>query len=162
VLPVLAVLFWAKLVSIDRQTTVPTHEIELLRGIPIFAPLPAPRIEELASRLDPQQVTAGTVVFTQGDGGDRFYVIDDGEVEVRVDGEPVRRQGPGEYFGEIALLRDVPRTATVETTQDTKLYALEREEFLGAVTGHTDSRDAADTVVGARLAAARPPGLALE
>jgi MFS family permease len=161
-LPVLAILFWARLRTIDREATVPVHEIELLRRISIFAPLPPPRIEELASRLVLQNLPAGTVVFAQGDSGDRFYVIDEGEVEVAIDGKHVRNQSPGEYFGEIALLRDVPRTATVVTAVDTKLYSLDRDEFLGAVTGHTDSRDAADTVVGARLAAAKPPGLVLE
>ena len=79
-----------------------------------------------------------------------------------VDGEPVRRESPGELFGEIALLRDVPRTATVVATADTELYSLERDVFIAAVTGHAESAEAADAVVGTRLATAWPPGLALE
>jgi MFS family permease len=161
-LPVLAVVFWRRLAAIDVEFSIPVHEIALLRGIPIFAPLPLPRVEELASRLVPLSVPATTEVFRQGERGDRFYVIDEGEVEVSIDGEPVRREGAGEYFGEIALLHDVPRTGTVVAATDTKLYHLDRDEFLGAITGHTESKTAAETVAGARLATAKPPGLVLE
>jgi MFS family permease len=161
-LPVLAVLFWRRLAAVDAEFSIPVHEIALLRGIPIFAPLPLPRVEELASRLMPLSVPAATEVFRQGERGDRFYVIDEGEVEVSIDGEPVRREGPGEYFGEIALLHDVPRTGTVVAATDTKLYHLDRDEFLGAITGHAESKTAAETVAGARLATAKPPGLVLE
>src|SRR5262249_3298855 len=120
------------------------------------------RIEEIAARLVPVEVAAGNEIFRQGEAGDRFYVIDRGEVEVSVDGAPVRRQGPGEYFGEIALLHDVPRTATIATATDVKLYGLDRDEFIGAITGHAGSKEAAETVAGARLATAKPPGLVLE
>jgi CRP-like cAMP-binding protein len=161
-LPALGVLFWRRLTAIDRAARIPLHEIALLRQIPIFAPLAPPRLEELAARLRPQEVAAGSEVFRQGDPGDRFYVIDAGEVEVRMDGSLVRKQGPGDYFGEIALLHDSPRTATVVAATPLRLYGLEREEFIGAVTGHTDSRAAAETVAGARLATAKPPGFVLE
>src|SRR5262249_55816731 len=162
VLPALGVLCWRRLGSVDAEASVPVHEIDLLRRIPIFAPLGPARIEELARLLVPIEVGAGTEIFQQGVMGDRFYVIDRGEVEVSVDGAPVRRQGPGEYFGEIALLHDVPRTATVATATDVRLYELDRDEFIGAVTGHAASKEAAETVAGARLATAKPPGLALE
>jgi CRP-like cAMP-binding protein len=75
---------------------------------------------------------------------------------VTVDGAAAPELGPGDAFGEIALLRDVPRTATVAALEDTRLLALEREHFLAAVTGHPDSTAAADEVVGARLGALRP------
>jgi CRP-like cAMP-binding protein len=96
--------------------------------------------------------TPGTEIVRKGDHGDRFYIVASGEVEV-VDHAD---QGPGEYFGEIALLRDVPRTATVRAKTDVELYALERDEFLSAVTGHPASAEAADAVVASRLAGLRP------
>ncbi len=154
-LPALGLLFWRHLARIDREARVPWHEIELLRRISIFAPLPPPTLEELASSLVPVHVAAGDPVFAQGDRGDRFYLIGEGEVEVSIDGRPVRVQGAGDYFGEIALLHEVPRTATVVANSDATLYALEREEFLTAVTGHAESRAAADARISSLLNAPR-------
>ena len=104
---------------------------------------------------------ASDAVVREGEAGDRFFVVDSGELEVTVDGKPVRKLGPGDHFGEIALLRDVPRTATVTAVGDVDLYALERDEFIAAVTGHAPSIEAADAVVSQRLATART-GLAVE
>jgi CRP-like cAMP-binding protein len=98
-------------------------------------------------------VTEGQEVIRQGDPGDRFYVIAQGRVAVECDGEPRRTEGPGEFFGEIALLRDTPRTATVHATEPGLLYALEREHFVGGVTGNPRSVMAADGVIETRLAA---------
>jgi predicted MFS family arabinose efflux permease len=152
-LPLLTVLTWRSLSRLDAVAPPPGRELELLRSIPMFAPLPPATLEELASSLEPVRVAAGAEVFRQGDPGDRFYVIGDGEVEVQVDGQPQTVLGQGEYFGEIALLRDVPRTATVSARRDSLLYALERDEFISAVTGHPTSVEAADAVIGARLGA---------
>ena len=99
---------------------------------------------------------AGEEVITQGDPGDRFYLIEAGQVEVLEDGVFRRNEGPGESFGEIALLRDVPRTATVRTTRATTLLALERDQFISAVTGHERSHQVAHTVVDDRWAPERP------
>jgi CRP-like cAMP-binding protein len=113
-------------------------------------------LEELASKLVVVTTSAGEQVIREGDSGDRFYVIGYGQVDVSSDGRPVATLGPGDYFGEIALLRDLRRTATVEATVDSRLYALERDEFLSAVTGHAESAEAADAVVASRLAGLRP------
>jgi CRP-like cAMP-binding protein len=95
-------------------------------------------------------------VFRQGESGDRFYVVASGEVVVAVDGQPVNRLGRGGYFGEIALLKDVPRTATVTAETDTELLALERDEFIAAVTGHAPSEEVANAVIASRLGGLRP------
>jgi MFS family permease len=149
-LPGISVLTHASLSELDAA---PSHdrELELLQSIPIFAPLSPPVLEQLASRLAPVHVRAGEEIIRQGEHGDRFYIIAGGEVEVVLDAGPPRREGPGSYFGEIALLRDVPRTATVRAATDAELYALDRENFLGAVTGHAGSAQAAEAVVGSRL-----------
>ena len=112
-LPVLAVLTWTRLVAIDAAAVVPERALALLSRSPIFAPLPPPALEALAVRLEPRLLAAGETVFAQGDPGDDYYLIEAGRVRVEVDGEPVAELGPGEGFGEIALLRPVPRTATV-------------------------------------------------
>ncbi|HEU5065118.1 MAG TPA: MFS transporter [Gaiellaceae bacterium] len=158
-LPVSAGLTWRRIKALDAEVMTPTRELELLHSISIFTPLPAPALDQLASSLIPVTATAGTEIIRQGGHGDRFYIVDSGEVEVVTDGQEAGTLGPGEYFGEIALLRDVPRTATVRAKTDVKLSALERDEFLSAVTGHAASAEAADAVVASRLAGLRP-GLA--
>jgi MFS family permease len=150
-LPVLTVLLWARLRAIDARARVPTERIELLRANPIFAPLAPPTIEHLAAKLQERRVSADAVVFRQADAGDLFYIVENGRVRVEIDGKHASDVGPGEAFGEIALLRDVPRTATVIAVEDTTLLALERDEFIAAVTGHAPSREAADSVIAQRL-----------
>jgi MFS family permease len=149
-LPLLTALTWRQLVAIDAESHMP-EELSLLQQIPIFASLPAPTLERLASELEAVPAPAGSVVIRQGDHGDRFYIVESGRLKVTVDGSSSRELGPGDSFGEIALLRDVPRTATVEAETEALLQALEREDFLEAVTGHPPSARAADAVVGARL-----------
>jgi MFS family permease len=152
-LPILALLLSRRLRTIDARATIPAERVELLKANPIFAPLPPPAVEHLAVKLVPVIVSAGDTVFRQGDHGDRFYIVEDGRCEITIDGENVADAWPGETFGEIALLRDVPRTATVTAVDNTKLLALERDDFIAAVTGHAPSREAADAVIGGRLAA---------
>ncbi|HET7857079.1 MAG TPA: MFS transporter [Gaiellaceae bacterium] len=155
-LPLLAAFLWRRITALDAEALVPLRELELLRAIPLFRPLPATTIEHLASSLIPVQATAGSALIREGDAGDRFYVVSKGDLGVASNGKDLGRLGPGGYFGEIALLRDVPRTATVTANSDVELYALERDEFLGAVTGHAASAEAADAVVSTRLAGMRP------
>jgi hypothetical protein len=156
ILPVLAALLWRRIRALDAEALAPVLELALLRAIPLFKPLPAPAIDQLASSLIPVQAAVGSEVVRQGESGDRFYVIASGEVDVFIDGRHVGTLAPGEHFGEIALLRDVPRTATVKAKSDTELYALERDEFLSAVTGHAASAEAADAIVSSRLGGLRP------
>jgi MFS family permease len=158
-LPVLAALFWRRLIVLDGEAHAPTRELALLRQIAIFQPLPPAALDQLASSLIPITATAGTEIVGKGEHGDRFYIVVSGEVEVVTHRPDAGTLGPGDFFGEIALLRDVPRTATVGAKTDVQLYALERDEFLSAVTGHPASAEAADAVVASRLVGLRP-GLA--
>ncbi|MFL5957042.1 MAG: MFS transporter, partial [Solirubrobacterales bacterium] len=117
-LPVLVVPAWPRLTAIDRAARVPEGQLELLRGNAIFAPLPASTLEQLADRMAEVRAQAGEQIVRQGEPGDLFYVIEEGTVEVAVDGQPAHELGRGESFGEIALLRNVPRTATVTARTD--------------------------------------------
>ncbi len=96
---------------------------------------------------------AGTVVVAEGEAADRFFLIEQGRVEVTQGGRLLRHQGPGEFFGEIGLLRDVPRTATVTAAEDTVLLVLGRSDFLRAVTSDVAAIREADQVASRRLAA---------
>ncbi len=153
-LPILVLPLWPRLQALDRETVVPARQLELLRAIPIFSPLAPPELERLAASLVPVEVAPLAVVCAEGEVGDRFYIVDSGRAVVEVDGAERAELGPGEFFGEIALLRDVPRTATVRALEPLRLYALDRDVFLPVVTGHAPSYEAAETVVGARLARA--------
>jgi len=157
-LPILAAVFRGRLTVLDK-VPIPVRELALLRGIDLFAPLPAPTLEGLARALLPVRVEAGRELFRQGEVGDRYYIVADGEVEIVADGRVVAVTGAGGYFGEIALLRDVPRTATVRAKTDVDLLALDRDDFIAAVTGHAASAEAADSVIATRLSSLRP-GLA--
>ena len=152
-LPALVAVSASTVARIDAQAAPPeADELRLLVSVPIFTPLPGGSLEHLAGRLVPLRVEAGTVVVREGDVGDRFYIVTEGELEVTQDGVKIAELEPGGYFGEIALLRDTNRTATVTARSDAVLYALDREEFLAAVTGHPQSSEAAESVMSARLA----------
>ena len=155
-LPVLAVLSWRSLERLDEAATVPGDALALLRDLPFFSPLELPALERLAQRLTRVRAAAGETLFRQGEPGETFYVIAAGRVEVLIDGARARTEGPGEYFGEIALLRDLPRTATVVALEPTELLALDGGEFLAALGGHPTSRAEADSAAAARLAHMRP------
>jgi MFS family permease len=156
-LPALVVVTLPGLRRIDADARVPAEALELLRHLPLFAPLPPTVLERLASSAAAVHVDPMAEAVTQGAPGERFYVIRSGRATVEIDGAETGELGPGDFFGEIALLRDVPRTATVRALEPLDLYALERDDFLAAVTGHAPSRAAADSIVAARL----PAGAAL-
>jgi CRP-like cAMP-binding protein len=117
----------------------------------MFQPLPLPSIEQLARGLEPVEVAAGAPVFTQGDVGDRYYVIESGTADVIGDGRVVATLGEGEGFGEIALLRRTRRTATVSAHTALRLKALASERFTAVVLGYAPSAQAAATSVDQRL-----------
>lgn len=149
-LPVFVALAWTRLRAHEVGAPVAEEHYRLLRGNSIFSPLPLATLERLSHDLEPVEVPGGKDVIVQGEIGDRFFLIEDGQVEVFEDGVFRRNEGPGESFGEIALLHDVPRTATVRTTVDTRLLALEQDQFLLAVTGHRRSHQLAHAVVDER------------
>lgn len=151
-LPLFALAVGKTLLDIDRHATVPVVEVSLLRSLPLFAPLPPPTLESLARALEPVGVMPGTDVVREGDRGDRFYIIADGELEIVRDGDVVATRRRGDGFGEIALMYDVPRTATVRALTEAQLYALEDDVFLVAVTGHVSSHRAARELAETRLA----------
>ena len=155
-LPVVVIVTARRMLSLDRVEPEILRRVSLLRSQRIFAPLPDATLEQLARRLEPLQVAPGTVVVRQGEPGDRVYLIAAGSVRVDVDGHPAPPLGAGDLFGEIALLRDLPRTATVTGASECELLTLGRDEFLAAVTGHPRSADEADVVISARLATLRP------
>jgi MFS family permease len=152
ILPALVAVSATTVARIDAQAAVPdAEELKILVAVPIFAPLPGGSLEHLAARLVPLRVDPGTVIVREGDEGDRFYLVAEGALDVSQAGASISELGPGGYFGEIALLRDISRTATVTATTSSVLYALDREEFLAAVTGHPQSAEAAESVMSARL-----------
>jgi hypothetical protein len=146
ILPVLTLATWRGLVDIDRSVAAPAKELAVLERVPMFAPLSIVAKEHMAATLTPVSVAAGDVVIREGDLGDRFYIVVQGELEV-VGAGVHTTAGDGDYFGEIALLRDVPRTATVTALTDSQLYAMDRDDFLAAVTSHSGVHAAGEAVV---------------
>jgi MFS family permease len=155
-LPLTGLILRRRIASLDVGVRVPTEEIAILRATDLFAPLPPMAMERLARNLVPADVPAGTVVITEGEPGDRFFVIERGTAVVARGGETLTDRGPGDYFGEVALLYDQPRNATVTAITDLRLLVLEREEFLRVVTGYEAVGSRAGRVAVARSASDRP------
>jgi hypothetical protein len=148
---VLVAVTWGRLWRIDAAADVPQVEIQLLQSISIFAPLTAPALEGLARALRPVSVAAGETVIREGDAGDCFYAVAKGRVRVTKGDHEVATLGRGEGFGEIALIEDVPRTATVTAVEHVELFALDKEPFILALTGHAPAARAAGDLVSKRL-----------
>ena len=151
-MPLGLLLFRARLSAYEAASEVPVREYGLLRAHPIFAPLPVATAERLFRALVEVRPPDGSDVIRQGEPGNQFYVVAEGTLEAAIDGSVVRSIGPGEGFGEIALLRDVPRTATVRAASGVVLLALERGDFIAGVTGLQRSERAADHIADVRLA----------
>jgi MFS family permease len=156
-LPTVALLVLGRIRRVDREAALADPgDVALLRGTSIFGPLGLMSLERVARHLAPVEVPAGGVVIKEGDPGDRFYVIASGAVEVSRQGARIAKLGPGDFVGEIALLRNVPRTATVVATGPTSLRALEGAEFLAAVTGSPTGSVALEQEMDRRIAQQDP------
>jgi MFS family permease len=149
ILPLLTLATYRRLAEIDR-TTAPSDKLGLIADIPIFEPLSLAAKESLAASLVPISVEPGERVIQAGEVGDRFYLVVDGELDIDAGSAQTTAAG-GDYFGEIALLRDVPRTATVTARKKSLLYALPRSAFLAAVTSHSAAYAAGQDVAETRL-----------
>jgi hypothetical protein len=157
-LPALLAVFGLRLIRMDAAATAPERtRLGLLRHIPMFAALPVTTLEQLASSLVPVSFAAGEELIRQGTPGERFFVLAEGGVDVIADGERVTTLHPGDYVGEIALLRGVPRVATVLARTAVQAFALERDDLIAAVTGYAPSARAAESIAAARLAGLRGP-----
>ncbi|MGD0393502.1 MAG: cyclic nucleotide-binding domain-containing protein [Acidimicrobiales bacterium] len=152
---VLAVLLvaglWRQLLKIDAGATIPHVEIQLLRSLPIFAALSPPSLEGVARELESQRVPAGTVVITEGERGEHYYAVADGTLTVTRSGIDVGTVGRGDGFGEIALVRDVPRQATVTADTDCLLFSLDKAPFVTTLSGHASAASAVSDVVDRHL-----------
>jgi hypothetical protein len=146
ILPIAAVGMAIAMRHLDEGGPAAARRVDLLRGVPLFAPLSVATIEHLAARMVPVMAEPGTWLMREGEQGDSFFLIDQGAIEVTKAGRPVRTLGPGAGVGEIALLEDVPRTASVSATDKVAAFSLDREAFLEAVTGHRVSNEVARTV----------------
>ena len=152
-LVVAAVASLPSLTAIDGRISAPGPDLALLRRVSFFRPMPFAIVEHLASELQPATYEPGDVIIREGEPGERFYVIAEGRTCASKDGKQLREMGAGDSFGEIALLRRVPRTATVTAISHLEARILAREEFLAAVTGNPESAESAEEVVSTRLQA---------
>jgi MFS family permease len=156
--PAVVALAWRRLQAIDASIAHRDEEIEVLNKVGMFRPLPMPAIDSLALHVEHARVAVGDDVFREGDEGDRFYVIDQGEADIIGDGDLIRTIGPGDCFGEIALLRDTRRTTTVRARTALRLYTLDRRHFLTAIGDYQSGAREADALVSDRLRAFDPRG----
>jgi MFS family permease len=155
--PVVCLLFWRRLTTIDASVAVRTDDIMLLRRVPMLRPLPVPVIEQLAHSLHRTQLRPGDAVFEAGDTGDSFYVVAAGTVNVLHGEQSVRTMGQGQGFGEIALLGNTTRTMTVRALDEVQLCGISRSDFRSAITSISDARTAAEDAKSAYVAHA--PGM---
>lgn len=150
---VVAVLSWPALRTADGAAIVPAAEIRMLTQVPMLRPLGLCTTEQLVAGARRVSVPAGQEVIRLGEVGDAFYILESGAMEAIVADGSVKPIQPGDSFGEIALLRDVPRTATVRATTPSVVLALDREPFVAAVTGRREAAVAAEDVIRGRLGA---------
>jgi MFS family permease len=150
--PVAVLAAWRTLHALDDRVRVQDTDIALLQRVPMLRALPEATIEQLAAGLTRSSLPPGELVFAEGDHGDDFYVIEQGEAEVVGDGRLIGTIGPGDGFGEIALLRACQRTASVRAVTSLTLCAVSRDGFVAAVVGYSRSMTAADELIAGHLA----------
>jgi hypothetical protein len=154
-LPAAAILTWPWVSRLDREVVLPERQLALLRRVPMFGLLPLTMLERLARALIPVRYAADEVVMREGEPGDRYYIVASGSLQVTSSGRAIGTSGPGDGIGEIALLRQVPRTATVRAIEDSELYALEGPDFVSVICEHLGNSHAADILIDARLTRSR-------
>jgi MFS family permease len=150
-LPVVAIALRRPLLALEAEAAVPERTFELIRAVPLFAPLPIARVETVAVRAGTVELGAGETIVTEGESGDTFYVIDTGTVDVTRRGAPVVTRGPGEFFGEIALVQGTVRTATVSAAEAVRLITVDRDDFLDSIGAHPRCTHTAHAVADERL-----------
>jgi len=150
-LPALVAIAWRQLRRLDTVATIPAERLALVKESPLFAPLSVIALERVARRLHPEQFAAGVEIVHEGDPGDQFYLVEAGELEILHGTTVVNRLKAGDHFGEIALLRGTPRSATAKAVTPSRLLRLESGDFLAAVTQHPTSSDRLESIVAARL-----------
>lgn len=135
----------------ERALAGGVSKLDLVRRVPMLAPLDDEVQEDLASRMVERRVEAGETLVAEGDAAEEFFLIVEGTFDTLIQGDPVRVMNPGDSFGEIALLRDSERTATVVAREDGAVMVLGREDFLGAVAADPASMVVADAIINTRL-----------
>jgi hypothetical protein len=161
ILPLAAVITLPALRRAESRTVMHEEESRLLRADPLLSLLSLSIVEELATVIRPADFEDGAYLMREGEAGDHYLIVANGEVDVSQGGRVLRRLGPGNGVGEISLLRDVPRTASVRAVGHVTAYSLERGAFLSAVTGHKTARSAANTIIDDHLARSASPKTSL-
>jgi hypothetical protein len=152
-LPVAAVLAGRRLRLFDARLGDRDNQVDLLRRQPMFAVLPVPVLDTMVSRLTTVEFGPGQAIMVEGEPGDRYVLIAGGNVTVERGGVVVARRQAGDGFGEIALIRDTPRTATARAATAVSARTMDREAFLAALGYDPRARQAADDVADSRMPA---------
>jgi CRP-like cAMP-binding protein len=145
----------------DIRASVPESALSLIAAVRLFEPLPPTSLEKLARAAVTETVSGGATVIVEGEPGEKFYIVVDGSLQVSSHGHPLRVLHRGEVFGEIALLRDVPRTATVSAATESTLLTIRRIDFLSAVIGSPESAYIVEQIISARISTSTQQNLAV-
>jgi Cyclic nucleotide-binding domain len=147
-----------RLTRIERQSPIDREELDAVKNVAAFGALSVAAANHLAAALVSWQAEAGAIVVRQGDSAEDMFLIRSGVFEAAVDGKRMRMMCQGDHFGEIALLFQGPRTATVRCLEAGTLWRLHREDFLRAMTGNATSKEAMTAIATQRLAYAGEVG----